>query len=209
MGFTTTYTSVTWTTGDTLTEAKLDNMVANDQAYDSHATQGLELDEMSKPSTPTNAVRLYAKDDSGTSKFYVLQDDGTEIEVGAGASWTAWATWSPSYSASGSMTFTSVTTHIARYCQIEKIVYFQIRAIGTTGGTASNSLFFSLPSTPAITTDYSWGGGCIAWDTGGNIQPGWWCWDYATSKAEVHVDATNWSLGASTGFIVQGFYEVS
>ena len=26
------YTSVTWTTGDTLTEAKLDNMVANDQA---------------------------------------------------------------------------------------------------------------------------------------------------------------------------------
>jgi len=40
----TTYTSVTWTTGDTITEAKLDNMVANDQAYDSHASQGMALD---------------------------------------------------------------------------------------------------------------------------------------------------------------------
>ena len=39
----TTYTAVTWTAGDTITEAKLDNMVANDQAYDSHAAQGLLL----------------------------------------------------------------------------------------------------------------------------------------------------------------------
>lgn len=40
----TTYTAVTWTAGDTITEAKMDNMVANDQAYDSHAAQGLLLD---------------------------------------------------------------------------------------------------------------------------------------------------------------------
>src|SRR3972149_805608 len=40
----TTYTAVTWTTGDVITEAKLDNMVANDQAYDSHTAQGLLLD---------------------------------------------------------------------------------------------------------------------------------------------------------------------
>lgn len=40
---TTTYTAVTWAAGDVITEAKLDNMVANDQAYDSHAAQGLLL----------------------------------------------------------------------------------------------------------------------------------------------------------------------
>lgn len=36
----TTYTSVSWTTGDVATETKMDNMVANDQAYDAHAAQG-------------------------------------------------------------------------------------------------------------------------------------------------------------------------
>lgn len=36
-----TYTAVTWTIGDVITEAKLDSMVANDQAYDSHEAQGL------------------------------------------------------------------------------------------------------------------------------------------------------------------------
>lgn len=39
----TTYTSVTWTAGDVITEAKMDYMVANDQAYDSHQDQGLIL----------------------------------------------------------------------------------------------------------------------------------------------------------------------
>lgn len=40
---TTTYTAVSWAAGDVLTEAKLDSMVANDQGYDSHAAQGLLL----------------------------------------------------------------------------------------------------------------------------------------------------------------------
>lgn len=39
----TTYTAVTWTAGDVITEAKLDNMVANDQAYDSHGAEGILL----------------------------------------------------------------------------------------------------------------------------------------------------------------------
>lgn len=38
-----TYTAVSWTTGDVITEAKMDNMVANEQAYDSHAAQGVLL----------------------------------------------------------------------------------------------------------------------------------------------------------------------
>jgi len=83
MGFTTSYASVTWTAGDVITEAKLDNMVANDQAYNSHAAQGLELDEMSKPSNPASGkLRIYAKDKDGVSTLYYLKDDGTEVEIG-------------------------------------------------------------------------------------------------------------------------------
>lgn len=39
----TAHTSVSWTVGDILTEAKLDDMVANDRAYDSHAPNGILL----------------------------------------------------------------------------------------------------------------------------------------------------------------------
>lgn len=83
MGFTIAYAAVTWTAGDVITEAKMDNMVANDQAYDSHSAQGFEIDEMSKPSTPAaNKIRLYAKDKSGVSTLYYLKDNGNEIELG-------------------------------------------------------------------------------------------------------------------------------
>jgi hypothetical protein len=77
----TTYTSVTWTTGDTITEAKLDNMVANDQAVDSHA-QGVEFAERSAPSTPgANKLHVYAKDDSGTTRLYFKDSGGTELTL--------------------------------------------------------------------------------------------------------------------------------
>lgn len=52
----TTYTAVTWTAGDTITEAKMDNMVANDQAYDSHASQGLLLANNKSFAGQTTAV---------------------------------------------------------------------------------------------------------------------------------------------------------
>lgn len=75
----TTYTAVTWTAGDTITEAKLDNMVANDQAVDAHA-QGIELTERTAPSTPSaNRVHIYAKDDSSVTRVYGKSADGNEV----------------------------------------------------------------------------------------------------------------------------------
>ena len=76
----TTYTSVTWTTGDVITEAKLDNMVANEQAYDSHASNGIMLN---------NNVGYYQKDSGGTARAVANLDasdlltwgDGTNMEV--------------------------------------------------------------------------------------------------------------------------------
>lgn len=65
---TTQYTSVTWTSGDVLTEAKLDNMVANDQAYDSHAAQGLLL----------NNNKSFALKKSGGSNINLLKLDTSD-----------------------------------------------------------------------------------------------------------------------------------
>ena len=79
-----TYTSVTWTTGDTITEAKLDSMVANDRAVDA-MNNGIEFAERANPSTPSsNKVHAYAKDKGGTSSIYVINDAGTVYELSEG-----------------------------------------------------------------------------------------------------------------------------
>lgn len=76
----TTYTSVTWTAGDVLTEAKLDNMVANDQAVDAMA-QGIRFDERTAPAdgdVSADEVFLYAKD---ASTLYIKDDSDTEYQI--------------------------------------------------------------------------------------------------------------------------------
>ena len=67
------YTSITWTVGDVITEAKLDNMVANDQAYDSHAAQGLLLN---------NDVGYYQKDSGANNKAVLNLGSDDVLRVG-------------------------------------------------------------------------------------------------------------------------------
>lgn len=73
-----TYTSVVWTTGDVITEAKLDNMVANDQAYDAHSAQGLLLD---------NAKAYCSKDSGGTARDLMRLNSSNILELSA---WDGW-----------------------------------------------------------------------------------------------------------------------
>jgi len=94
----TTYTSVTWAAGDIITEAKMDNMVANDQAYDSHEAQGITLANNKSlgardvgDSNYLNLVKLTAADkieigDSGIAGVDVInaveiRNNGTEDGV--------------------------------------------------------------------------------------------------------------------------------
>lgn len=79
-----TYTEVVWTAGDTITEAKKDNEVANDRAVDAMA-QGVEFVERANPSTPgINKVHFYAKDKTGVSTLYAINDAGTVYEISEG-----------------------------------------------------------------------------------------------------------------------------
>lgn len=69
----TAYTSVVWTAGDIITEAKLDNMIGNDQAYDSHADQGLLLSN----------ERSFGAEDSVGSNYNLLRiNSGDDVELG-------------------------------------------------------------------------------------------------------------------------------
>lgn len=63
-------------------------------------------------------------------------------KISASDGWTAFV---PTYAATGSMTYTSVTTSYAAYIKLGKIVIFQMSATGTTGGTASNGITFTFP----------------------------------------------------------------
>ena len=76
-----TYVEVVWTAGDVITEAKFDNMVANDRAVDA-MYQGVEFAERASPSTPSaNKLHLYGKDKNGVSTLYFINDAGEDIEV--------------------------------------------------------------------------------------------------------------------------------
>ena len=96
----TTYTAVTWTTGDYITEAKMDSMVANDQAYNSHAAQGLLLNNnksfagITTGAANRNLIKLNSDDDiefgdsdlagklkgvNGTYRNIVTADDGATV----------------------------------------------------------------------------------------------------------------------------------
>lgn len=76
-----TYTTVTWTAGDVITEAKMDNMVANDRAVDA-MVNGVEFTERSDPSTPgSNKIHIYSKDKSGAPAIYAINDAGTVYEL--------------------------------------------------------------------------------------------------------------------------------
>lgn len=72
---------------------------------------------------------------------------------------TRWLTWQPVYTCSGSMTYGTVTTEVARYRLSGNTNIIEIGANGTTGGTASSTITPSVPF--AITNNGSSGNPCV------------------------------------------------
>lgn len=58
----------------------------------------------------------------------------------------AWTTYTPAYSGSGSMTFTSVTNNLSAYKLVGKTLTVTHTFIGTTGGSIGQSLKATLPT---------------------------------------------------------------
>jgi hypothetical protein len=84
-------------------------------------------------------------------KYYEFIYDGTNIIL-TNFSSTGWISYTPTYGATGSMTWAASTTY-ARYQILDGAIRFEVRAAGSTGGTASTGITFTLPYAPATASD--------------------------------------------------------
>ena len=137
-------------------------------------------------------------------------DDIADLIEGIGSSShpLAWTTWSPTYSASGSMTFTSVTTNYAKYLRIGKLIIFAIKATGTTGGTPDTTLQFTLPVTAS--SDAVTGNSPFSAFTNDSSTVGGFGFVSSSTVGGVRkYDATNYASGASRQIFCAGAYEAA
>ena len=120
-----------------------------------------------------------------------------------------WQGWVPTVTPSGSMTYTSTTLWFARYVQIGDLVHFRIGITGTTGGTASSNISFTLPVAVNDQSGTAFEQVCSAYiyDGAGNVAMGL---IRDNDKVEVYKDAlANYSLTAGCTIHITGTYEVA
>jgi hypothetical protein len=126
------------------------------------------------------------------------------IEIGG-----VWQDWTPTYSAGGSMTFTSVTTNEARYCVVGKFLHYKIFATGTIGGTAHTDVYFTIPVSRSNTVAYMIAGHGIVNDSGDKVA---FVAFLGTSPNTIRVrnlTSSNFGLGASKSILIAGSIEIA
>ncbi len=131
----------------------------------------------------------------------LLVYDGTIFELinhGGG-----WATWTPSYTQSGSMTFTSITTNVSRYQRHGNRVDYMINAVGTLGGTAAPGIDFTLPIARV-------GNACGANGfTSNSGLAATFCFHGTGVDIQMRkYDGANFVIGTTASVVVTGFYAV-
>lgn len=104
-----------------------------------------------------------------------------------------WLTWTPTFSASGSMDWNNVSNYLKYKKESSTSMTVTGRATGTTATSTSggNTLYFTLPET---LTSTNYGGGAYVSDAGN--RGGFW---FANTTTQIGVrlyDSTNYTLGA-------------
>lgn len=158
-----------------------------------------KMDYSSDTNVPVGAIRFNATDrllESWSGSAW-------------GAAWPLTQAWSPTYGGSGSMTFTGVDTKIAEYFRMGDWVFFNLRADGTTGGSASIWVTFTLPVAPAVAELYQFNS--MVYDASFNT--------YSVSGSAFYVGSSvvnvanysnsNWGLGSDRRIYVNGFYKAA
>ena len=105
-------------------------------------------------------------------------------------------TWVPTYTASGSMTYTSVTTDLAEYKIVGRILYFEHQAHGTTGGTASTTVYATVPFAARNFAIQIPMGSAYVTDTGASITSFAFIENTGSKIGYRRTDSTNWGLGS-------------
>jgi len=94
----------------------------------------------------TTTINLFVNDGYAMAATTITDKNVSYIENPEGfPEWFNYAN-TITYSANGSMTFTSVSTTYARFKTSGKTCFFEVFGTGTTGGTASTQLETSLPA---------------------------------------------------------------
>jgi len=120
---------------------------------------------------------------------------------------TRWIAWIPTLTCSGAMTYTSTNNYGRRFMLRNRICYFDCAEDGTTGGTTSNIIYFSVPIALAATapTRFSCAGYIYdaaffgAFGTNGGNTDKIGCSKY---------NDANIGIGTFRDVVVSGFYEI-
>lgn len=164
--------------------------------------------ESSSYSAPNTTVTIIVNNDYTIANAAITSPNVSHIDDPDG--FPAEFNWTPNYSASGSMTYTSVTTNYAVFSVKGRMVYFRLYATGTTGGTASTDLQASAPTAPDTTNV-----GANRWTvtantrdaTSGNTVVGGGT--MLTSTIAVRkFDSSVYGLAAGRIMMVEGFYTI-
>lgn len=119
-----------------------------------------------------------------------------------------WKTYVPTYSGSGGMTFTAVTTDQAFYRRDRGLIFIDVQATGTIGGTPTDVLYATLPISSLANTFQPLAANVFDSDSGGGLVSGVGGITTSTPTGIIRVskfDGSVWAAGDG-GFQVTGFY---
>jgi hypothetical protein len=169
--------------------------------------------------TTTNEryARISTITNAAAGDNYVLVDRfAATLSAGAGHTWsnagkvygepiyeTRWLNWTPDYTQTGGMTFTSITTVEADYRILSGKCEVNLRFEGTTGGSADTQIELTVPFTPKTVTINFAGSG---FDGGGigivtRIESG-----RTIGIQKFTGSIANWTLGAAKFVNATGFF---
>ncbi len=117
-----------------------------------------------------------------------------------------WQDWTPSWSAAGAMTISSVSLNTARYYTLGKSFTFFVDSKFTLGGTANNAVIFTLPS--GINPVYF--APCGGWIINVSGLEATAAYVRNTGVGEARpATGLNWTLGVSKRISIFGTVEIS
>lgn len=119
---------------------------------------------------------------------------------------TRWLTFTPTYSVDAPMTYSSVATRTALYQLMHKTFVINLGFGGTTGVTASSSIYATIPLSiyNGVGNDDYYGGGTTIYDSG--WKGGNWSNVGGNKIPFRRYDSANWNLGASKFAFIQATF---
>jgi len=154
-------------------------------------------------SAPDTTITLAANNDYAMAAATITDTAISFIENPEG--FPHWFNYAPTYSANGSMTYTSVSTTHAKFCVKGNTVEVNVFGTGTTGGTANTALYATPPITIATSAALS----CAARDaTTGGAPVGTGSANASLGVLAVRkADLSNYGLGTGRIMLISGVYQ--